>query len=290
MRNSLGDLRAIAHALCENDNIKKQMIDDLRALHNSRTGKDIGKTTDHFTIIAQATAQELLHLQLHYCKDEDIKKRIQNYLQVLRHTNPDEPTFEAGDSSGSIKNAAPKELHNVMIALCEDEDAKKRVANHLRVLRRSKTGAISTAAADPSGFIKSATEMELRAIGLAMSDADEDVRNRLLESLQVLSIYGELQDAEAEKFKKTALTCVHCKQFFHEKDNKANSCTFHPGKFSCLVAGCKISQGRTDSITGRVEPGFIPGMDLPMAVDRWSCCYRPSLIPGCKTQKHDHRY
>lgn len=290
MKHSLGDLRAIAHALCEKDNIKKQMIDDLRALHNSRTGKDIGKTTDHVTIIEQATAQELLNLQLHYCKDEDIKKRVQNYLQVLRHTKPAEPNFEAGDPSSSIKNAAPKELHNVVLALCEDEDVKKRVAIHLRVLRRSKTGGIATAATDPAGFIKSATQMELRAIGLAMSDADEDVRKRLLESLQVLSIYCELQDAEAEKFKKTALTCLHCKQFFHEKDNKANSCTFHPGKFSYLVAGCKIPQGRTNSMTGRVESGFIPGMDLPMAVDRWSCCYRPSLIPGCKTQKHNHRY
>lgn len=243
MRHSLGDLRAIAHALCEKDNIKKQMIDDLRDLHNSRTGKDIGKMTDHVTLIEQATAQELLNLRLHYCRDEDVKKRVQNYLQVLRHTKPAEATFEAAESSSSIKSVAPKELHNVMLALCDDDDTKKRVASHLGVWRRSKTGETAIMGAEPAAIIESATEMELRAIVIAMSDADEDLRKRLLESLHVLSIFGELQDIEAEKIKKSTLKCLHCKQSFREEDNKAQSCTFHPGEFSSLVAGSKISQG-----------------------------------------------
>lgn len=242
MRHSLGDLRAIAHALCEKDNIKKQMIDDLRALLNSRTGKDFGKTTDHITLIEQATAQELLNLQLHYCRDEDVKKRVQNYLQVLRHTKPAETTFEPADSSSSIKSLAPKKLHNVMLALCDDDNTKKRVASHLGVLRRSKTGETAIMRADPTAIIESATEMEMRAIGIAMSDADEDVRKRLLESLHVLSIFGELEDIEAEKIKKSTLKCLHCKQSFREEDNKAQSCTFHPGEPFSLVAGSKISQ------------------------------------------------
>lgn len=244
----MGDVRAIAHALCENDNIKKQMIDDLRAICSSKTNNDSGNMTDHVALIEQATGQELLSLQFHYCRDEDIRKRVHNYLQVLRHTKPAEDTSEAAESSSSIKNVDPKELHNVMLALCEDVDAKKRVASHLGVLRRSKTGETAMMGADPAAIIESATEMELRAIGIAMSDADEDMRKRLLESLHVLSIFGELQDIEAEKIKKSTLKCLHCKQSFHEEDNKAQSCTFHPGKFSSLVAGSQISHGLVANI------------------------------------------
>lgn len=274
----LGELRAIAQALCENENTKKRMIEDLRAIC-----KYTGETTDHVALIELATAQELQALQLQYCTDEDIKKRVKNYHQVLRYTKPTEATFEAANTSSSIKKATPKELHNVMLALCEDEDAKKRVATHLRVLRRSKADGAATTGSGPDALINSATEMELRAISLAMSDADEDVKKQLLESLHVLSIFGELQVTET---KKDTFMCTRCKQPFHEKDNEAQSCTYHPGKLSYLIPRRKGSPRLTNSVTGRVEEGMIPEYDLLRPVDRWSCCFRPRLTGGCKTQRH----
>lgn len=285
---SLGDLRAITHALCENAIIKKNITDDLQALCNSKPSKDSGETTDLVSLIELATAQQLHNLQFHYCGNEDIKKRVENYLQVLRHTKPAEATSKAAESSSCIKKATPKELHNVMVSLCEDEDAKKRVASHLRVLRRSKAGGAATTGANPDALIDSATEMELRAIGLAMSDADEDVKKRLLESLHVLSIFGELQGTETKKNIIGILSkCTRCNQHFQEGDNNAQSCTYHPGKFYNLVPESKDSPRLTNPIAGRVESGMIPEFpDLPQAVDRWSCCFRPSLVRGCKTQRH----
>lgn len=285
MSASLGNLRAISQALCETENIKKRMIEDLRAICNSMTGKYTGETTDHVALIELATAQQLRALQIHYCADEDIKKQVKNYLQVLRYTIPAATTLEVADSSTSIKKATPKELHNVMLALCEDERAKKRVATHLRVLHRSNAdGAATTGMNQPDALINSATEMELHAIGLAMSDADEDVKKRLSESLHVLSIFGELQVTEK---KKDTFMCTRCKQPFHEKDNKAQSCTYHPGQFSCYpIPGSKGSPRLTNSVTGLFEEGIIPEFDLPRPVDRWSCCFRPRLTGGCKTQRH----
>ncbi|KAG6368554.1 hypothetical protein INS49_002767 [Diaporthe citri] len=223
---SLGDLRAIAHALCEDDNIKKQLIDDLQLLRNPRARKDYGEVTDHVALIEQTPAWKLSIIPLIYINNEDTKTRVENYLQVLRYTKPAEATPAAADSPDPIKTATPKELRNVMLALCEDDDAKKRATNHLLVLRRSKTGGASTAGADPDAPINSATEMELRAIGIAMSDADENIKKRLLESLHVLSIFLELQGTEA---KYTTFKCLRCREYFHEKDNKAQSCTYHPG-------------------------------------------------------------
>ncbi|KAK7718409.1 hypothetical protein SLS64_002364 [Diaporthe eres] len=222
---SLGDLRVIAHALCEDANIKKTMIDYLRASRNSSTGKDCGEATDHVALIEQATARELYTIQLHHCKNEEIKKRVENYLQVLLYTKPAEVAPEIADSPNPIKTATPEELHNVMFALCEEDGAMKRVASHLRVLRRSKAGLATTAGADAVGLINSATEMELRAIGIAMSDADEDMKKRLLESLHVLSIFGELRRTET---KRVTFQCLRCKDYVQEKDNNAQSCTYHP--------------------------------------------------------------
>lgn len=222
---SLGDLRAIAHALCEDDKIKKQMIDDLRLLRKATTGKDPGDVTDHVALIEQATAWQLSRIHLTYSKSEDIKTRVENYFQVLRYTKPGEVTPKTADSSGPIKTATPEELRNVMLALCENDKAKKRVVNHLRVLRRSKTGGAPATGADPV-VLNSATEMELRAIGIAMSDADKKIKKRLFESLHVLSIFRELQDTQA---KKSLLKCRTCKAYFNEKDNNAQSCNYHPG-------------------------------------------------------------
>lgn len=286
MSASLGDLRVIAHALCEDDNIKKTTINYLRAPRNSSTGKDCGEATDHVALIDQATAQELYTIQLHHCKNEEVKKRVENYLQVLLYTKPAEVAPEIADSPNPVNTATPEELHNVMLALCEEDDAKKRVASHLRVLRRSKAGGAATAGADAVALINSATEMELRAIGIAMSDADEEMKKRLLETLHVLSIFGELHRTET---KRVTFQCLRCKDYVQEKDNKAPSCTYHPGEFSCLLTGKEGSRRVTNSMTGRVEQGMIPGMDLPGAVDRWSCCFRVPINRGCKTQKHQHQ-
>lgn len=286
MSASLGDLRAIAHALCEDDNIKKEMIDDLQLLRSPRNRKDCGKVTDHVALIEQAPAWQLSIIQLIYIKNKDTRTRVENYLQLLRYTKPAEVIPAAADSPNPITTAAPKKLHNVMLALCEDDDAKNRVASHLRVLRRSKAGGAATRVADTVALVNSATEMELRAIGIAMSDADEEMKKRLLESLHVLSVFGELQNTEIKRF---TFQCLRCKDYFHEKDNKAQSCTYHPGELSCLFTGKEVSRRLTNSMTGRVEQGMIPGMDLPTAVDRWSCCFRPSINRGCKTQKHQRQ-
>lgn len=283
---SLGDLRAIAYALCQDEVSKQRMITDLRAFRNLKTSQHTAETADHVAFIEQATAQELFKIQIAQCRDGDIKKRVENYLQVLRYTKPTEATFKAADSPDPIKNANPKELINVMLALCEDPDVEKRVVNHLRVLRRSRIGGAATAGSNSVALFNSATEMEMRAIGIAMSDADGDVKRRLLESLHVLSIFGELQGTET---KNTTFQCLRCKDYFHEEDNKTQSCAYHPGEFSCLYTGKKSLRRLTNSITGRVELGMIPGMDLPTAVDRWSCCFRPTINRGCKTQKHQRQ-
>lgn len=278
---SLGDLRAIAHALCEDNKIKELMIDDLLAIRKPKPSRDFAEATDHAALIEQATARELLTIQLHYCNDEDTKKRVENYLQVLRYIEPAKATPEVADTTSPIKNATPKELHNVMIALCEDKDAKKRIDNHLQLLRRSKTGGAATVGADPAGLLDSVTEMELRAIGIAMSDADQDMRKRLLESLHVLSVFGELHDTEV---KKATFKCWTCKQFVNKGDN--TPCIYHPGAHSHFFTGLKGPQGHTNDVTGRVEEGMIPEMDLPAPVDRWSCCFRPAINRGCKTRRH----
>lgn len=189
---ALSDLRAITHALCEHDGIKAWTIHHLRAVRNYARNESCN-LTDHGALIEQATARELCALQTMNCKNEHIDKIITNYLQVLRHKKP----TEVAPKANPIKDAIPKELHNAMLALCEDNDAKERVVSHLRVLRRSEADGTADGAAvcepDSAALMSSATATEMYAIGLVMSDADENIKKRLLEALRVLSIFGELQ-------------------------------------------------------------------------------------------------
>lgn len=231
MSASLGDLRAIAHALCENADTKKLMIDELRSLYNlpgaPKTTNDILKTSDHVSLIERATAQQLCSIQVKVCKNLDTKKLVGNYYQVLRHTKPAEATSEAVEVPNPIKEVTSAVLNNIMRALCEDDATKKRVASHIGVLRRSQAGGATTPEDDPAALIESATETELRAIAVTMSDSDENIKKRLLEYLHGLSVFSEMQEAEMNKTYK----CVVCKKSFCEKDNKAQSCMGHPGEF-----------------------------------------------------------
>lgn len=235
LRNTtLGELRAIAYALCENDNIKTQFVTSLRIFCSSMIRRDVLDAADHIDLIQRANSTDLCAIELALCKDEEIENRVDNYLQVLRHSKPAEVTTEAADPSNPLEKATGKELHNIILAICDGEDAKKRVTNHLRILRRSNIDGAAHAEADPVALINSATEMELRAIGLAMVDGDEDTKKRLLESLRVLSIFGKLQGTEARN---SSFQCLMCKASYHEQKNTPGSCRYHPGKVSTFNPG-----------------------------------------------------
>lgn len=253
MSDSLGNLRAIAHALCENADTKKLVIDELRSPYNlpgaPKTTNDFLKTSNHVCLIECATAQQLFSVQVKVCKNLDTKKVVGNYYQVLRHTKPAEVTPEAVKAPNPIKKVTSTVLNNIMRALCEDDAAKKRVASHIGVLRRSQAGGATTSGADPAALIDSATETELRAIAVTMSDSDENIKKRLLEYLHGLSVFAEMQEAEMKKTYK----CVVCKESFREKDNKAQSCMGHPGEyfsFPNIYTEDKTPQSMTYAITG----------------------------------------
>lgn len=109
---------------------------------------------------------------------------------------PAEATIETADPLDPIRNATAKELHNIMLALCDVDEVKKRVVIHLHVFRRTEPNAAIIAEADADALINSATEMELRSIGIAMCDGDEGMKKRVSECLRVLSVLGKLQATE----------------------------------------------------------------------------------------------
>lgn len=227
MSTPLGELRAIAHALCENDNIKKRVVNDLQAFRKSTSGGANLEAGSHIVLIQQATGQELYTIVIDLCKNENTKKEVDNYSQVLRHVKPDEVAPETADPLAPIKKATRKELQTVFIALCEDENAKKRVVHNLRVLRQSKAHGVGLTGTDQAALIDSATEMELRAIGVAICDGDEDMRKRMLESLLVLVTLDKLQVSKAAR---TLFKCLRCKKSFYDDENKERSCRYHPGE------------------------------------------------------------
>lgn len=234
---SLIDLRDIAYALCENADAKKLMIDELGSIYNlpgtTKTTDDLFKTPDHVYLIERATAQQLLSIQLKLCKKPDNKTLVDNYYQALRHSKPAEVTPEAVKVPNPIREVNSAVLNNIMRALCEDDATRKRVASHIGVMRRSQAGGSTTSGADPAALVDSATETELRATAVTMSDSDEDIKKRLLEYLHGLSVFAEMQDAETKKVDMTkSYKCVVCKKYFSEKDNMADSCNIHPGEFS----------------------------------------------------------
>lgn len=187
----LSDLRAIVQALCGYQSIRQQVVTFLRALQIYHPNEVPRSSMDHDTLIQKASARDLSLLIADLCVAEDINKRVDNYIEALDHTEPAGVARKAADYIDTIKNVPAQELRTVMLGLCEDDDVKKRVAIHLRILRRSSHGGAASVAVDPATRIDSATEAELRAIGLG----DEDIKKRLSESLQVLSIFDELEIA-----------------------------------------------------------------------------------------------
>ena len=212
MGTPLGRLRATAHALCENESIKAHLVKCLgavRDLRNLKIGNECPKITDHVALIEQATAQELLGFRDHVFKDnQSIRMRFDDCLQALRYAKPADATIEAADSTNLIKNASVKETHNIMLALCEEDDIKKRVVTHLRVLGLSMPNGHVFAEVDGGTLISEATELELHAIGLVMTKTDGDIKKRVSESLQVLLLFAELQEIEAELT--SLLKCLKC--------------------------------------------------------------------------------
>lgn len=281
IKASLGDLRAIAHALCENDDkLKNEFVSFI-----SSTGEDSDEVldADPVVVIQHATAQELLSTEMYFYDDKKIKKRIDNFLQVLRYFKPTEVATDVVDPSNPLKNATAKELQNVMFALCEDEDAKRRFNNHLRVLRRSKLNGAAFAKHNPDALVtcNSPTETELRAIGLAMSDGDEGIKKRLLESLHALSIFGKLQASEPQD---GPFQCLRCKTLYFEQNNTSRSCIYHPGKLSTFIPVRGFFS--LVVVTGQLEKEILD--KIPMSFGLWSCCARDGFEGGCTLQKHCH--
>ncbi|KAK2598348.1 hypothetical protein N8I77_011768 [Diaporthe amygdali] len=248
MSTPLGELRAIAHALCENDNIKKRIANDLQASRRSTSGGANLEASNHIALIQQATGQELYTIVIDLCKNEDTKKQVDNYSQVLRYVKPDEVAPEAADPLTPIKKATRKELQTVLIVLCEDENAKKRIVHILRVLRQSKSHGAGLMGTDQAALINSATEMELRAIGLAICDGDEDMRKRMLESLLVLVTLDKLQVSKAAR---TLFKCLRCKKSFYEDENKERSCRYHPGESTLIESREILGQAKCYDRTTR---------------------------------------
>ena len=197
---------------------------------------------------------------------------------------PAEATIETADPLDPIRNATAKELHNIMLALCDVDEVKKRVVIHLRVFRRTEPNAAIIAEADADALINSATEMELRSIGIAMCDGDEGMKKRVSECLRVLSVLGKLQATEIKD--KPQFKCLKYQQSYHEEDNTARSCRYHPGK-SPLFPQVEERLGSLIAHIGRFENQM--DEELPILVSRWSCCGRGAYDIECKIQKHKHK-
>lgn len=119
---------------------------------------------------------------------KNTKKWVDNYLAASGGSKPTKVDSKAADPLDTLQNATAEELRIIMLAICEDDDAKTRVGIHLRVLRQITTDGATFAEADPMKLIASATKTELRAIGLG----DETTKKRLSESIHVISIFAEL--------------------------------------------------------------------------------------------------
>lgn len=187
---STRDLREILQALCKNNdiNIKKAVFSYMRPNRKYDPNSE-GFVDDIFW----ATAFDLRFLLVNLCENENIKRRVDAYLEALGHSEPAAVNSQAANPPDTIKTATAKDMRNIMLALCEDDDIKERVAIHLRILRRSNSGGAASATGDPAALIHSATDAELRAIGLG----DEDIKKRFSDSLRVLHIFGELHASQA---------------------------------------------------------------------------------------------
>lgn len=187
---STRDLREALQALCKNSdiNIIKSVFRYLRPDREYDPNSD--GFMDAIFVIQGATAFELHFFLDNLCKNEDIKKRVDTYLEALARSEPAEVSSQAADPPDTIKNATAKDMRNIMLALCEDDDVKKHVAIYLRILRRSRPDGAASATGDPAALIHSATDAELRAIALG----DEDIKKRFSDSLNVLHIFGELHE------------------------------------------------------------------------------------------------
>lgn len=282
MNIPLSDLRVIVQALCENGNIKNRVINFLAA--SEPYGTQLSTfPVNSVTLIQQASARGLSLLLADLCESEDTKKRVDKYLEALRYTEPAKCGPKAAVHLSTIENATAEHLLKIMLILCEDEDFKKRVLKHLRVLRQPTIDRATFVEAESIQLVTMATENELRAICLAMSDRDEDTKQRLLESLQVLSIHDKLRGSEALN---TTFQCLSCKTSYCEENNTPNSCWYHPGRFSASVPG-QTGLASLIAVTGRFVK--MDHGELRIVVSRWSCCGRSAYDVECKTKKHHHR-
>lgn len=191
---STRDLREILQALCKNNDIDiiKSVVSYLKPNLNYDPNSE-GFMDALFIEIQWAKAFDLRFILVNLCENEKIKRRVDAYLEALGHSEPAEVNSQTVNPPGTIKNATAKDMRNIMLALCEDDDIKKRVAIHLRILRRSRPGGAASARGDPAALIHSATDAELRAIGLG----DEDIKKRFSDSLRILHIFGELHESQA---------------------------------------------------------------------------------------------
>lgn len=191
---STRELREILQALCKNNdiNIIQSVLSYLRPNRKYDTNSE-GFRDVFSNEIQWATAFDLRFLLVNLCENEKIKRRVDAYLEALGRSQPAEVNSQTANPPDTIKNATAKDMRNIMLALCDDDDVKKRVAIHLQILRRSRPGGAASATGDPAALIHSATDAELRAIGLG----DEDINKRFSDSLRVLHIFGELHESQA---------------------------------------------------------------------------------------------
>ncbi|POS71643.1 hypothetical protein DHEL01_v209959 [Diaporthe helianthi] len=185
---SLSELRAIAHALCEDKVNAWELNHRFCLLPGNASDPD----TRHATkLVDEATTQELLpalkHLYTHNYSAK-CKKCVDNYIQVLRYAKP------APEAPDPIRNATPEHFSIVMRTLCGADDIFNRVVTYLRMLRSSSP----FGGESPKWLVDTATDTQLHAIGLALCDEDEGIKKRALECLRVISIFGQLQGAETK--------------------------------------------------------------------------------------------
>ncbi|KAI3397160.1 hypothetical protein diail_11134 [Diaporthe ilicicola] len=216
----LDQLRAIAHALCEDETQKKRVIDAFRFTRGIKPRAAPHEAPDHTSLIENATTQELYTVSRHYKPVDD---------------GPNGTSFEVIEPLGPIKTATERDIRIIMLALCENETTKKRIVDNM--------GGSVPARASPCRNRPSCAHQHgdrdraARYWRFPVQRRRRHMKIRVLESLQVLTCAGNLRELQIScgLFK-----CLNCKKSFYEKGKQEQFLPVPPWNIPlCGIAGIR---------------------------------------------------
>ncbi|ROW11885.1 hypothetical protein VPNG_04987 [Cytospora leucostoma] len=182
-----------------------------------------------------------------------------------------------------IREATQDELRAITLTLCCeacdcDNDTKKRVLSHLRVLQHFRGVHLDRPAT--AERIREASRTELRAVLLTICEDEIATRDQALDYLRVLTHFKMLQSDEEDvensqdsKSDETSefifdfsqgqldgttdiddapgsleeISCINCEEVFNEKTNHPRACKWHRGRL--LRVG--VGKFRAETVSGR---------------------------------------